>query len=73
MCLCGAIDCWVCGPAQGYHVCDKYCDVPCSFLRPESFCIYCGSTSDTEICLDCLQDISESCYEQIAEEMGENI
>ncbi len=33
-CMCGAIDCATCGRAQGWHVCDRYCDQPCGVPVP---------------------------------------
>ncbi len=31
-CLCGAIDCPSCGPTQGWHVCNTFCERPCPLL-----------------------------------------
>ena len=59
-CLCGATDCRICGPLQGYHVCDRFCERPCyEGDEKEMFCIGCGNISETEVCQDCQQHTLE--------------
>lgn len=52
-CLCGALDCPICGPKQGAHICNRYCEKPCYVGLEQGECVYCGSLTESEICVDC--------------------
>ena len=60
-CVCGAPDCWSCGPAQGWHVHTRHgwgedgwpeCGMS-AYADEEPVCGSCQEPSDTDVCPQC--------------------